>query len=196
MRVLVALQRGILFVTFPAHVTLVRLLDLTATFVPQQFSRLAERLLAGRTLKQALHAVHLLVVKQVRRLKKSLIAEVALEGTISWVFMRAAMAYKCILLLETHLALLTLERSLFGVGALVLPQVRRALEALPARATAEGPLPLWLALVVQEFRRLLKVHLAQIALEKVLARMSVHVPHEVRAVLEALLAHSTLVWPL
>lgn len=37
-RVLVALQRRILFVTFAAHVTLVGLLHFPATFVPQQFS--------------------------------------------------------------------------------------------------------------------------------------------------------------
>lgn len=36
-RVLVALQRGILFVTFPTHFALVGLLHLAATFVPQQF---------------------------------------------------------------------------------------------------------------------------------------------------------------
>lgn len=78
----------------------------------------------------------------------------------------------------------------------MLPQVRRALEALSTRAAAEGPFPFWLALMVQELRRLLKVHLTQIALEKVLARMSVHVPHKVRAVLEALLAHSALIRPL
>lgn len=78
----------------------------------------------------------------------------------------------------------------------MLPQVRRALEALPAGAAAERPFPFWLALMVQELRRLLKVHLTQIALEKVLARVSVHVPYEVRAVLEALLAHSALVRPL
>lgn len=78
----------------------------------------------------------------------------------------------------------------------MLPQVRGALEALSTRTAAERPLPFWLTLMVQELRRLLKVHFTQIALEKVLARMSVHVPHEVRAVLEALLAHSTFVRPL
>lgn len=50
--------------------------------------------------------------------------------------------------------------------------------------------------MMQELRRLLKVHLTQIALEKVLARMSIHVPHEVRTVLEALLAHGTFIRPL
>lgn len=53
--------------------------------------------------------------------------------------------------------------------AFVLPQVRWALEALSTRTAAERPLPFWLALMVQELRRLLKVHLTQIALEKVLA---------------------------
>lgn len=37
-RVLVSLQRRILFVTFAAYVTLVGLLHFTTTFVPQQFS--------------------------------------------------------------------------------------------------------------------------------------------------------------
>lgn len=82
------------------------------------------------------------------------------------------------------------------MGALVLPQVGRALEALSARTAAERSLPFRLALMVQELRRLLKVHLTQIALEQVLARVSVHVPHEVRAVLKALLAHSAFIRPL
>lgn len=168
-RVLVALQRRILFVTFAAHVALVGLLHFAATFVPQQFSRLAERLLAGRTLKQTFHAVNLLVVKQVGWLKEPLIAEVTLERAICWIFVSATVANEGVLLLEAHLALLALERPLLRVGAFVLPQVRRALEALSARAAAERSLSFWLALMVQELRRLLKVHLTQIALEKVLA---------------------------
>lgn len=138
----------------------------------------------------------LLVVQQVGRLKKTLITEVALERSISWIFVSAAVAHESVLLLEAHLALLALEGSLLRVRALVLPQVGRALEALSTGAAAERSLPLWLALVVQELGRLLKVHLAQIALEQVLARVSVHVTHEVRAVLKALLAHSTFVRPL
>lgn len=168
-RVLVALQRRILFVTFAAHVALVGLLHFTATFVPQQFSRLAERLLAGRALKQTLHPVNLLVVEQVGRLKEALITEVTLERAISRVFVSATVAYESILLFEAHLALLALERPLLRVGAFVLPQVGRALEALSTRTAAERSLPLWLALMVQELRRLLKVHLTQIALEEVLA---------------------------
>lgn len=82
------------------------------------------------------------------------------------------------------------------MGAFVLPQVRRTLEALPTRTAAERSLPFRLALMVQELGRLLKVHLTQIALEKVLARMSVHVSHKVRAVLKALLAHGAFVRPL
>lgn len=195
-RVLVALQRGILFVAFTAHVALVGLLHLAAAFVPQQLPRLAEGLLAGRTLEEALHPVDLLVVQQVGRLEETLIAQVALEGSISCVFVSAAVAHESVLLLEAHLALLALEGPLLGVGAFVLPQIRRALEALPAGAAAERPLALRLALVVQELGGLLKVHLAQVALEEVLARVSVHVPHQVRAVLEALLAHGALVRPL
>lgn len=194
--VLVALQCWILFVTFAAHITLVGLLYFTTTFVPKQFSWLAERLLAWRTFKQTFHTMHLLVVKQVGRLKKSFITKVTLEWAISWIFMSTTVAYESVLLLEAHLALLTLERSLFWVGAFMLPQVRRALETLSTWTTAEGPFTFWLALVVQELWRLLKVHFTQIALKKVLAWMSVHVPHKMRAVLKAFLAHSTLIWPL
>lgn len=140
--------------------------------------------------------MNLLVVEQVRRLEEALITEVTLERAISWVFVSATVAYESILLFEAHLALLALERPLLRVGAFVLPQVGRALEALSTRTAAERSLPLWLALMVQELRRLLKVHLTQIALEEVLARMSVHVPHEVRAVLKALLADGTFIRPL
>lgn len=193
MRVLVALQCGILFVAFTTHVAFVGLFHLATAFVPQQFPRLAERLLAGCTLKQTFHTVNLLVVKQVGWLEKPLIAKVTLERAIGWVFVSAAVAYECVLLFEAHLALLALERSLLGVGAFVLSQVGRALEALSTRTAAERSLPFWLALMVQELGRLLKVHLTQIALEQVLARMSVHVPHKVRAVLEALFAHSAFI---
>lgn len=99
--------------------------------MPQQFSGLAERLLAGCTLKETFHTVNLLVVKQVRWLKEALIAEVTLERAIGWVFVGAAVAYESILLFEAHLALFALERPLLGVGAFVLPQVRRPFEALP-----------------------------------------------------------------
>lgn len=113
--------------------------------------------------------MNLLVVQQVGGLKETLVAEVALERSVSSVFVGAAVAHQGVLLLEAHLALLALEGSLLGVGALVLPQIRRALEALPAGAAAERPLTLRLALVVQQLGRLLKVHLAQVALEQVLA---------------------------
>lgn len=90
------------------------------------------------------------MVKQVGWLKKSFITQVTLKRAISWVFMSAPVTYEGVLLFEAHLALLALERSLLRVGALVLPQVRRALEALSTRAAAEGPFPFWLALMVQE----------------------------------------------
>lgn len=122
-RVLVALQRRILFVTFAAHVALVRFLHFAATFVPQQFSGLAERLLAGCTLKETFHPVNLLMVEQVGRLEEALIAEVALERAIGGVFVSASVAYESVLLFEAHLAFLALERSLLGVGAFVLPQI-------------------------------------------------------------------------
>lgn len=138
----------------------------------------------------------LLVVKQVGRLQESLITQVTLEGTICGIFVRATVAHQGVLLFEAHLAFLALKRPFLRVGAFMLPQVRWTFEAFSTRATAEGPLPYRLALVVQELRRLLKVHLTQIALEKVLTRMGVHVAHKVRAVLEAFLTDRTLVWPL
>ena len=138
----------------------------------------------------------LLVIQQVGGLQESLVTQVALEGAVGGVLVGATVAHQGVLLLEAHLALLALEWPLFGVGALVLPQVGGALETLATGATAEGPLPYRLALVVQELRRLLKVHLAQVALEQVLAGMGVHVAHEVGAVLEALLADGALVRPL
>lgn len=54
----------------------------------------------------------LLVVKQVGRLQESLITQVTLEGAIGWVLVSATVAHQGILLLEAHLTLLTLERSL------------------------------------------------------------------------------------
>lgn len=56
--------------------------------------------------------MNLLVIKQVGRLEKALIAQVTLERTISWIFVSAAVAYESVLLFEAHLALLTLERPL------------------------------------------------------------------------------------
>lgn len=80
--------------------------------MPQQLSRLAERLLAGRTLEQTLHAVNLLVVEQVGRLQEPFIAQVTLKRAIGRVFVSAPVANEGVLLLEAHLALLALERSL------------------------------------------------------------------------------------
>lgn len=123
--------------------------------------------------------MNLLVVQQVRWLQEALIAEVALERSVGGVLVCAAVAHQSVLLLEAHLTLVALEGPFLRVGAFVLPQVRRALESLSTRATAERPFPYGLALVVQELRRLLKVHLTQIALEQVLTGMGVHVTHEV-----------------
>ena len=47
--------------------------------------------------------------------------------------------------------------------------------------------------MVQQLGGFLEVHLAQVALEQVLAGVGVHVAHQVGPVLEGLLAHSTLV---
>lgn len=159
----------------------------------QQLARLAEALLAGGTLEQALDAVHVLVVKQVGWLQEALIAEVALERTVCRVLVRAAVADQGVLLFKAHLALLALERSVLRVGALMLAQVRLALEALVARAAAVRTLPGRLALVVKQLGRLLEVHLAQVALEQVLARVGVHVAHQVGPMLKGFLTHGTLV---
>lgn len=77
--------------------------------------------------------------------------------------------------------------------ALVLSQVRGPFEAFPACRTAEGTLSDGLTLVMQQFRRLFKMQLAQVALEKVLAGMSVHVPYQVLPVLEGLLANGAFI---
>lgn len=56
--------------------------------------------------------MNLLVVKQVGWLQETLITEVTLKRSISWVFVSATVAYKSVLLFEAHLALLALKRSL------------------------------------------------------------------------------------
>ncbi len=66
------------------------------------------------------------------RLQETFVTLIALERAICWVFVRATVANKRILLLEAHLTLFTLERPLFRVSALVLPQVRGPFEAFPA----------------------------------------------------------------
>lgn len=55
----------------------------------------------------------MLVIQQMGRLKETLVALVALERPISWVFMRTTVAHKRILLFKAHLTLFTLERALF-----------------------------------------------------------------------------------
>lgn len=50
--------------------------------------------------------------------------------------------------------------------------------------------------MVQQFGRLLEMQLAQVALEKVLARVSVHVPHQVLPMLEGLLTNGAFIWPI
>lgn len=56
--------------------------------------------------------MNLLVVKQVGWLQETLITEVTLKRSISWVFVSATVAYKSVLLFEAHLALLALKWSL------------------------------------------------------------------------------------
>lgn len=134
-----------------------------------------------------------LVVQQVGRLQETLVALIALERPIGRVFVRTPVANERVLLFEAHLTLLALERSLFRVGPLVLPEVRGPFEALPAGRAAKRTLTCRLALVVQQFGRLLEMQLAQVALEKVLAGVSVHVPYEVLPVLEGLLADGAFI---
>lgn len=137
-----------------------------------------------------------LVVQQVGRLQETLVTLIALERAVGWVFVCTAVTNKRILLLEAHLALLTLKRPLFRMGALVLSEVRGAFEAFPACCASKGTLSSRLTLVVQQLGRLLEMQLAQVALEKVLARVSVHVPHQVLPVLEGLLTNGAFIWPI
>lgn len=80
--------------------------------MPKQLPRLAEGLLARGALEQTLHAVHLLVVEEVRGLEEALVTQVALEGPVRGVFVSAAVTDQSVLLLEAHLALLALEGAL------------------------------------------------------------------------------------
>lgn len=154
---------------------------------------MSEALLASGAFEQALDAVDVLVVQKVGRLQETLVALIALERAIRWVLVRAAVAYEGVLLFEAHLTLLTLERPLFGVRALVLSQVRGPFEAFPTRCAAEGALSGGLALVMQQFGRLFEMQLAQVTFEKVLAGMSVHVPYQVLPVLKGLLANGAFI---
>lgn len=135
----------------------------------------------------------MLVVQKVGWLKEALVALVALERTLRWVFVSAAVSHEGVLLLETHLALFTLERPFFRVGALVLSEVRRPFEGLPTRCTTEGSFTCRLALVVQQLRRFLEVQFTQVALEQVLTGVGVHVAHEVLPVLEGLITDSAFI---
>lgn len=127
--VLVSLKSGGLFIALAAHVALVRFLRCVgargrfSTLVPEQLPRLSEALLASSALEQVLDSMDVLVVEKVGRLQEALVTLVALERTLCWVFVSAAVSHEGVLLLETHLALFTLERSFFRVGALVLPEV-------------------------------------------------------------------------
>lgn len=161
----------------------------------QELPGLTEARAAGGALEEVVHAVNVLVVQQVGRLQEALVAEVAFEGAVGGGLVRAPVAHQGVLLLEAHLAVFAVKRAFFGVRALVLPQVGRALEALPARGAAERPSALRLTLVVQKLGRLFEMQLAEVALEQMLARVGVHVPHQVRAMLEALLAHGALKRP-
>lgn len=120
--------------------------------MPEQLARLSEALLASGAFKKVLYSMDMLVVQKVGWLKEALVTLVALERTLRRVFMSAAMSHKCVLLLKTHLALFTLERSFFGVGALVLPEVRWAFEGFSTCCTTEGSFARWLTLVVQQLR--------------------------------------------
>lgn len=123
----------------------------------EQFPRLAELLLARGALKQVVHAVDMLVVKQVRWLHEALVTEVALKRPIGGVFVSAPVANQRILLLEAHLTLVTVERALLRVRTLVLTEVRWPLETFSARSAAERAGTLRVAGMMQQLRRLLEV---------------------------------------
>lgn len=91
--------------------------------MPKQLPRLPEPFLTSCTFEQALNAMDVLVVQKVRGLEEALITLVTLKRPVSRVFVSASVAYECVLLFETHLALLTLEGPVLGVGALVLTEV-------------------------------------------------------------------------
>lgn len=190
-----------------AHSALERPLSGLDTAVAQQLRGLAEALLACIALEQVLDAVDVLMVEQVSRLHKALLAQGALERGCLRLLLRggrgphrlvcAAVAHQCVLLLEAHLAEVTLEGALGAVRALMLPEVGGPPEGLVAGTTAEGPFTAGGAGVLQQLRGLLEVQLADIAAEEVcLARVGVHVADQVGAVLEGLLAHRALVRPL
>lgn len=137
-----------------------------------------------------------LVIEKVRGLHEAFVAQTASERPVRGVFVRPSVAHERVMLFEAHLALVAVKGPLLGVRALVLPQVRRPFKPLPACGAAKRSGTLRVAGMVKQFRRLFEVQLAQVALEQVLARVNVHVADEVRAVLEALFAHSALERPL
>lgn len=86
-RVLVALQRRRLFIALPTHVALVRLVGVgaggrLAALVAEQLARLAEALAARGAFEEVVHAVDVLVVKEVGGLQESLVTEVAFERAV------------------------------------------------------------------------------------------------------------------
>lgn len=91
-----------------------------------------------------------LVVEEVGWLHETLVTQIAFEWPVSRVFVCASVTHQCILLLEAHLTLVTVEGALFRVGTLVLAKVRRTLETLTARGTAERAGALRMAGVVEE----------------------------------------------
>lgn len=81
--------------------------------MPKQFPGLPEALLASGAFEQTLDAMDVLVVQQMGRLQEALVALIALERPVGWVFVCTPVADKRILLFETHLALFALKRPLF-----------------------------------------------------------------------------------
>lgn len=131
----------------------------------EQLPRLTEALAAGGALEKVVHAVNMLVVQQVGRLQETLVTQVAFEGAVGGGFVRAPVADQGVLLLKAHLAIFTVEWALLRMGAFMLSQVGRTLEALPARGAAKRPSTLRLTLVVEKLGRLFEVQLAKVALE-------------------------------
>lgn len=89
--------------------------------MPQQLRRLVEALLTHIALKEVLNAVDMLMVDQMSGLNKALVTQVAFKRLLHLV--GAAVTHEGILLLEAHLAEVTLEGPLFAVCAFMLAQI-------------------------------------------------------------------------
>ncbi len=181
-----------------AHVALVGLVWICGcrggltTFVTEQLPGLAEALSAGGALKKVVHAREHAGGTTSGTAAGSPCRTGCIEGAVGGGLVCASVAHQGVLLFKAHLAVFTVEWAFLRVGAFVLSQVGRALEALPARGTAKWPSTLAADTGGGGARKTLEVQLAKVALEQVLTRVGIHVTHEVGSVLEALLATAHL----